>query len=232
MGINQCNCLYTKDKHSLIVINNTTQKISLKKAFNLTFEQEEYLKLNEKSIIKIQAIIRGCIVRKKFKCPKITQQKNTSKTNIKESKPIQIIPDYSNPETRAAEIKYGPFKYDPTQNIDQELLDKGPFELDNQAIYSGQWSKNGQRCGKGSQIWPDGSKYDGYWKNDMANGRGRLIHADGNVYEGEWIDDKTNGYGVYTHIDGTRYAGNWYNDLQNGFGLKPGRMVQSTKGCI
>ena len=35
------------------------------------------------------------------------------------------------------------------------------------------------REGKGTQIWRDGSKYEGYWGNDMANGAGRLIHADG-----------------------------------------------------
>jgi hypothetical protein len=40
------------------------------------------------------------------------------------------------------------------------------------------------RDGMGIQIWPDGSKYEGYWKADKANGRGRLIHADGDVYEG------------------------------------------------
>jgi hypothetical protein len=42
------------------------------------------------------------------------------------------------------------------------------------------------REGRGIQIWRDGSRYEGYWKNNRANGRGRLIHADGDVYEGEW----------------------------------------------
>ena len=37
------------------------------------------------------------------------------------------------------------------------------------------------RDGRGVQIWLDGSRYEGYWKNNKANGRGRLIHADGDV---------------------------------------------------
>ena len=69
-------------------------------------------------------------------------------------------------------------------------MDRGPYELDNGAIYHGQWTEDGLREGKGTQIWIDGSKYVGYWKNDHANGKGRLIHADGDVYEGLWLNDK------------------------------------------
>ena len=46
-------------------------------------------------------------------------------------------------------------------------------------------------------MWNDGSKYEGFWKNDMANEKGRLLHADGDVYEGEWLDDKAHGKGHY-----------------------------------
>jgi hypothetical protein len=57
--------------------------------------------------------------------------------------------------------------------------------------------------GYGIQVWADGSKYEGYWKQGMASGYGRLIHSDGDVYEGEWLDDKANGKGCYEHYDGT-----------------------------
>ena len=46
---------------------------------------------------------------------------------------------------------------------------------------------------KGVITWPDGSKFEGMFRNNKANGRGRLLHANGEVYEGNWIDDKTNG---------------------------------------
>lgn len=66
--------------------------------------------------------------------------------------------------------------------------------MENGARYKGQWnSVLNQREGRGVQIWPDGSIYEGYWKNDKANGRGRLIHADGDVYLGEWVEDKAEG---------------------------------------
>ena len=38
------------------------------------------------------------------------------------------------------------------------------------------------REGEGTQIWQDGSIYEGMWYSDKANGKGRLIHADGDVY--------------------------------------------------
>lgn len=60
--------------------------------------------------------------------------------------------------------------------------------------YLGQWSiSKKKREGRGTQVWPDGSRYDGYWMNDKANGQGRLIHADGDMYNGTWIDDKAHG---------------------------------------
>lgn len=47
--------------------------------------------------------------------------------------------------------------------------------------------KTGDKDGKGKQVWPDGSVYEGWWMNDKANGKGRLIHGDGDVYEGDWV---------------------------------------------
>ena len=41
--------------------------------------------------------------------------------------------------------------------------------LKNGAIYTGEWL-NGMRDGFGSQKWPDGSRYEGFWINDKANG--------------------------------------------------------------
>ena len=66
----------------------------------------------------------------------------------------------------------------------------------------------------------DGSRYEGYWKNDRANIKGILYHADGDIYDGEWLDDKAHGYGIYNHIDGARYEGYWIEDKQDGKGKK------------
>ena len=87
------------------------------------------------------------------------------------------------------------------------------IELENGARYQGEWIEGTNiRQGYGIQIWSDGSKYEGWWRDNKANGRGRLIHADGDVFEGEWKDDKAHGYGVYSHLDGAKYEGTWKED--------------------
>lgn len=78
-----------------------------------------------------------------------------------------------------------------------DVQKKAFIEIDNGAIYSGFWSDEGLRQGKGKQLWPDGSFFEGLWLNDMANIRGRLIHSDGSVYEGDWVNDKAEGRGKY-----------------------------------
>ena len=77
----------------------------------------------------------------------------------------------------------GEFIYN--SDLPEDKIEKieGPIELENGAIYIGQW-KNNLRNGRGQQIWSDGSIYQGYWRNDKANGKGRLIHSDGDFYEG------------------------------------------------
>ena len=39
----------------------------------------------------------------------------------------------------------------------------------------------------GIYIWPDGTRYDGFWKNGKRDGLGRYVYANGNVYEGNWF---------------------------------------------
>lgn len=47
------------------------------------------------------------------------------------------LPDYSNPATRETEKSLGPFEYDVEINkmYDQDIITRGPYELDNGAIY-------------------------------------------------------------------------------------------------
>lgn len=81
------------------------------------------------------------------------------------------MPDYSNNETRECEKRLGEFIFDQPVNKDApKVILRGPYELDNGAVYHGEWSIEGLREGKGIQIWKDGSKYQGYWSNDRANG--------------------------------------------------------------
>jgi hypothetical protein len=50
-------------------------------------------------------------------------------------------------------------------------------------------------------VWPDGTFYEGYWKDDMANGKGVFHQQDGGHYEGDFMNDKFHGYGKFTTAD-------------------------------
>lgn len=57
--------------------------------------------------------------------------------------------------------------------------------LPNGSSYAGEWCSDildDIREGVGVQVWPDGSLYEGYWKNNKANFFGRLLHKDGDIY--------------------------------------------------
>ena len=51
------------------------------------------------------------------------------------------------------------------------------------------------RQGKGITIWKDGSKEEGWYRNNLINGKGRIIYASGGTYEGQLKDDTPNGFG-------------------------------------
>ena len=70
------------------------------------------------------------------------------------AKPVARLPDYSNPATKATEDKLGAFNYDrdappASEQVGLELIQRQPYELDNGAIYQGQWTKEGLRHGRG-----------------------------------------------------------------------------------
>jgi hypothetical protein len=54
----------------------------------------------------------------------------------------------------------------------------------------------------GVQVWPDGARYEGEWRENRAHGQGKFTHVDGDVYDGYWANDKANGAGVYKHVNG------------------------------
>ena len=159
-----------------------------------------------KSLIKLQAVLKGRYFRK-----------NTLKNDTNQEEPIT-------------------FKFINTDKIDQNELEelfqiypplddgvdvevRSPAEFSNKVIYFGEWDKEKNlRHGRGIQIWSDGAKFLGCWKNGKACGKGKLIHSDGDIYEGDWLNDKPWGYGVYLHLDGTKYEGEWKDDKQHGNG--------------
>lgn len=62
------------------------------------------------------------------------------------AKQLAEMPDYSNDATRATEKHVGPFEWDEDESqYGNDLIQRGPYELDNGAIYKGSWSKEGLR---------------------------------------------------------------------------------------
>jgi hypothetical protein len=135
-------------------------------------------------------------------------------------------PIYDCPEVMRIREESGAFNYEigpylEELNDGQDREKRELTSIDNEAKYQGEWLAGTEiRDGRGFQIWPDGSLYEGFWSENKANGRGRLIHADGDVYEGEWKDDKAHGLGVYIHADGAKYEGHWMEDKQHGKGVE------------
>ena len=188
-------------------------------------------------IIILQSLLRGFIERKRVRLIYSSVCAIDSSTNKKSkfAKPPELqaeslfrkeveemdllnVPDYSNTATKMIKTKRGPFIY--REYMDEEVISRGPVRMENDAIYTGQWNSLNQRCGKGVQLWTDGSTYEGYWESDRASGKGRLIHANGDVYEGNWKEDKAHGQGIYIHTDGAKYEGYWVNDKQHGLGIE------------
>ncbi|CDW82395.1 UNKNOWN [Stylonychia lemnae] len=128
-----------------------------------------------------------------------------------------------NIKLREIDQKVGPFKFKKEfeeRESFRSVTTLKPVEVDENAVYVGEWSKDGLRQGKGLQIWKDGSRYEGYWKNDMAQYHGRMIYPDGEVYDGLWWEDKAHGRGIYLNIQGVKYEGEWHQDQQHGQGIE------------
>lgn len=58
------------------------------------------------------------------------------------------MPDHSNEHTRITESRLGPFVYDKENEApNPDIIKRGPYELDNGAIFQGDWTKDGHRHG-------------------------------------------------------------------------------------
>lgn len=71
---------------------------------------------------------------------------------ISYARELKQMPDHSNELTRQTEARLGGFVYDNEHPYPNNalLISRGPFEMDNGAIYHGQWTKDGLREGKGT----------------------------------------------------------------------------------
>jgi hypothetical protein len=69
------------------------------------------------------------------------------------------------------------------------------------STYEGEWKENAPN-GWGLFRWTDGSLYEGFWSKGCRHGNiGTLIVSDGFRYEGAWVDNAMEGRGVATVSD-------------------------------
>jgi hypothetical protein len=87
-------------------------------------------------------------------------------------------------------------------------------------IYVGHMVR-GKLHGYGIYAWPDGSRYDGMWKEDNRHGKGVYTQPDGARYDGQWKNDYWHGMGTTFDTFGNKiYAGGWVDGQRSGYGVE------------
>jgi hypothetical protein len=83
----------------------------------------------------------------------------------------QTSADYNIPTVMNVVRQNGNFKFSQKANDQKLQLEKRPFfKIDQDGShYEGEWIVGTKiREGRGILIWPDGSRYEGYFKQDMC----------------------------------------------------------------
>lgn len=70
------------------------------------------------------------------------------------------------------------------------------------------------REGKGKYIHPNGTYYEGDWKENKMDGQGKFFNHDMLIYDGEWKNDEFNGYGREYNEDPDNVAKVDYRDFR------------------
>ena len=117
---------------------------------------------------------------------------------------------YNSPHILDIKNKLPAFHFGDESNDGKDRVVKPIILLENGAKYEGEWlNGTDTRDGRGIQIWLDGSRYEGYWKDDLQHGMGKEIWTDNSMYEGLYQDGKKHGKGFYVWADGSTYDGTW-----------------------
>ena len=71
-----------------------------------------------------------------------------------------------------------------------------------------------------TQLWSDGTVYEGMLHNDLPDGLGKATEIDGTVYDGQWRAGMREGFGTETDAEnGDHYIGEWHEDQWEGDGI-------------
>ena len=95
----------------------------------------------------------------------------------------------------------------------------GPLEKDCVSFeYYGELNKNDAPHGEGIIFFEDGGEVSGTFFNGELL-RGKASRPDGSGYEGEYKDWEPHGFGKLIYPDGSIYEGYWKSDKQHGEGI-------------
>lgn len=91
--------------------------------------------------------------------------------------------------------------------------------------------------GRGHMRYPDGSEYQGHFKEKMAHGLGECIYARGanyryQRYKGSWENNQFHGYGVAITAQGDTLRGHWENNDFKGSAISHNPIAASPSPAI
>jgi hypothetical protein len=90
--------------------------------------------------------------------------------------------------------------------------------------------------GTGVYVYPDGSIYNGDFKNNRRNGYGTMYYTNKSIYVGTWANDNKHGMGNVVNPDGSKISGVWQDNERVEAGNQatvPGaKAANKTTGCI
>lgn len=100
------------------------------------------------------------------------------------------------------------------------ITGKGHFDLPDGSQYDGDWKEvSGRKCREGHGKFTCGPEtYIGDWLADRMEGKGEYSYASGAIYRGDFKDNLMHGEGEYTFPDGAAYKGSWSTNKMHGVG--------------
>lgn len=169
-----------------------------------------------------------------FKYEYITTYKNNWLKRVKYTLHTQ------NKRKEASEVQYRDFKFyeEPVNDIEKPVYDDEPDEIEPQVdaidttdqksenygelefdngIYKGEVI-DGEMHGEGDFIFNTGTRYVGFFKNNIMEGKGKLTYISGKVYEGTFINNMLEGPGACKWENGDFYVGEFQKGKMHGKG--------------
>lgn len=83
---------------------------------------------------------------------------------------------------------------------------------EDKATYKGMFNKGLKHGTNGKYIQPDGTIYEGNYKNDLRSGRGKLFRTDSTVFEGLWKNGRIDGQGRILDATGNEIESGIYQE--------------------